>query len=66
MSLLELLFWADGAGVSTLLLAAVHRTGVKTRVALSTDHLVAVVLLSQDAERWLNYTATKTENQVQG
>lgn len=54
--LLQLLLGAQVVGVATLLLTAVGRSRVQTSIALATDHLVAVVLLSQDTERWLDDT----------
>jgi len=52
--------------VTTALLSAVGSPGVETSVALAADHLVAVVLLGQDAERGLDHTTTETEDQVKG
>lgn len=65
-SLLQLLLGAEVVGVSTLLLAAVGCSGVKTGIALSADHLVAVVLHGQNTEGGLNDTTTQTEHQVKG
>ena len=39
---------------------------MKAGVALAADHLVAVVLLSQDTEGRLNDTTTETKDQVEG
>ena len=39
---------------------------MKAGVALAADHLVAVVLLSQDAEGGLDDTTTKAKDQVEG
>lgn len=39
--------------------------GDGTYIALSADHLVAVVLGSQSLERWLNDTTTQTQDQVE-
>ena len=50
--------------VTTLLLTAVVSTRRKTSVALSADHLITVVLLSEDSEGRLNDTTTKSEDQV--
>lgn len=65
-SLLQLLLGTQVVGVSTLLLATVGGTRVQTSVALAADHLVAVVLLSQDSQRRLNDTTAQTEHQMQG
>jgi len=51
--------------VTALLLAAIDGTGVQTDVALSADHLVAVVFLGKNAERGLNDTTTQAKNQVE-
>ena len=40
--------------------------GVEAGIALAADHLVAVVFLSQDLERWLNHTTTQPQHQVEG
>jgi len=63
--LLELLLGADAARATALLLAAVGRARVQAGVALATDHLVAVVLLRQHAQRRLNDTTAQTQHQVQ-
>ena len=52
--------------MTALLLTAVGGSGWETGVALSADHLVAVVFGGQRLERRLDDTTTKTENQVQG
>lgn len=64
--LFQLLLGAELVGVSALLLAAVGRSGRETGVALSADHLVAVVLGGEGLERWLDDTTTETEDQVEG
>jgi len=51
-------------GMSTLLLSAVFRSWMKSRIALTTDELVAVVLSSKDLKRGFNYTTTKTKHQM--
>lgn len=63
-SLLQLLLWADVIGVTTLLLATVRRSLVETSITLSTDHLVTVVFLGQDAQGGLNDTSSKTKDKV--
>ena len=52
--------------MSTLLLPAVDGPGVEPGVAHAADHLVAVVLLGQNAKRGLDHTAAKTKDQVEG
>lgn len=52
--------------MTALLLAAVGGTGVKSGVTLATDHLITVVLLSQDFEGGFNDTSSQTEHQVKG
>ena len=52
--------------MATALLSAVGGSGVETSVALAADHLVAVVLLGQNAKRGLDHTAAKTKDQVEG
>ena len=64
-SLLQLLLGADVAGVPALLLAAIGGPRVKTGVALAADHLVAVVLLGQDAQGRFDDPAAEAEHQVQ-
>lgn len=64
--LLQLLLGAEFAGVTTLLFAAVGGTEGKTGVALAADLLVTVVLGSQNSQRRLDDTTTKTEDQVKG
>lgn len=51
--------------MAALLLPAVGGTGGKASIALSADHLFAVVLGCQSLERGFNDTASETENQVQ-
>ena len=63
-SLLQLLLGSEVVAVTTLLLPAVHGSGVEPGVAHTTDHLVTVVLLSQDTQRWLNNTASQSQHQV--
>lgn len=65
-SLLQLLLGAEVVGVSTLLLAAVGSSGVKTGIALSANHLVTVVLHGQDAESGFNNTTSEAKHQVKG
>merc|ERR1719251_716495 len=63
--LLELLLRAEHVGVATTPLAAIHRPGMEPRVALSADHLIAIVFPGEDCKRWLNDAATESEYQVQ-
>ena len=48
------------------LLPAVGGPGVEPGVALPADHLVAVVLLGEDAEAGLDDAATQPQHQVEG
>ena len=52
--------------VAALALAAVGSPGVEAGVALAADHLVAVVLLGEDAQRGLDDTAPQPQHQVEG
>jgi hypothetical protein len=52
--------------VSALLLSAVGGTRGETSVALSADHLLAVVLAGESLERGLDDTTSETEDQVEG
>jgi len=52
--------------VTALLLSAVGGPGVEAGVALAADHLVAVVLLSQNPEGRLNDATPETKDQVKG
>ena len=61
-SLLQLLLGSEVGGVTTGLLAAVGGPGVKPGVALSADHLVAVVLLGQQTQGGLDNSSTQTEH----
>jgi len=63
--LLELLLRAEVVGVSTAALAAVRGSGWKSGVAFAANHLLAVVLLRQHAERGLDDAAAKTQHQVE-
>ena len=65
-SLLQLLLGSDVGGVTTLFLAAVGCPGMKSGVTLAANHLVGVVLLSQQTEGGLDDTTTKTQHQVKG
>lgn len=64
--LLQLLLWANVVCVATLLLTTVCCPWMKTCITLTAYHLVTVILLGQDSKCWLNYTTTKTQNQVKG
>eukprot|EP00344_Euplotes_crassus_P007962 CAMPEP_0196996160 /NCGR_PEP_ID=MMETSP1380-20130617/2118_1 /TAXON_ID=5936 /ORGANISM="Euplotes crassus, Strain CT5" /LENGTH=78 /DNA_ID=CAMNT_0042412047 /DNA_START=38 /DNA_END=271 /DNA_ORIENTATION=+ len=63
---LELLLGPEVVGVATLLLAAVGGAGGEAGIALSADHLIAVVLGGQDLEGGLNHTTAEAEHQVEG
>ena len=52
--------------MTAFLLSAVLSTEGETSVALSADHLVAVVLSSEDLERRLDDTTTQSEDEVEG
>ena len=52
--------------MTALLLSAVGSPGVEAGVALAADHLVAVVLLSQNPEGRLNDSSPQPEHQVEG
>jgi len=52
--------------VTALLLSAVGSSGRKSGVALSADHLIAVVLSREDLQRGLDGTTTQAENQMKG
>eukprot|EP00043_Microstomoeca_roanoka_P028386 m.17796 g.17796 ORF g.17796 m.17796 type:complete len:74 (-) comp8366_c0_seq1:292-513(-) len=65
-SLFQLLLGSEVAGVTALLLTAVLGTGVEASVALAANHLVAVVLLSEELQVRLNDTTTQTEDKVEG
>ena len=64
MRLLELLLGAEHVGVPALLLAAIDGPGVQAGVALSADHLLAVVLPRQHSQGRLNDTSSQSEDQV--
>merc|ERR550537_1004700 len=62
--LLELLLGAELVRMSALLLAAVHRTLRKPRVAAAAHHLVAVVLACEHGQGGLDDATTEAEHQV--
>jgi hypothetical protein len=62
--LLYLLLGAELIRMSAFLLTAVDRTGRESSVALTTDHLVAVVLTRQHLKRRLNNTTPQAEDKV--
>ncbi len=63
---LQLLLGSELVSVSALLLSAVSSSGRKSGVALSANHLLAVVLSGEDLERGLDGATTQAENQVEG
>lgn len=63
-SLLQLLLWTQVVCVSTFLLATVGCARMQASIAFTANHLVAVVFLGQDTQRWFDDTTTKTEDQV--
>jgi len=65
MHLLQLLLGSELVGVAALLLSAVGGSGVVSRVALSADHLLAVVLLSEGLEGRLDDTTSESEDQME-
>ena len=64
--LLQLLLGAELAAVSALLLTAVVGTRGKTSVALTADHLLAVVLLGQGGKSGLNHSSSHLEEDLKG
>lgn len=42
-----------------------YATAINSFHLLAADHLVAVVLLGEGGQRWLDHTTTKAEHQVQ-
>ena len=64
LSLLQLLLGSEVVAVATRLLPAVGCSGVESGVAHPADHLVTVVLLSQDAQRWFNDSSSQSQHQV--
>merc|ERR1719320_1073216 len=64
--LFEFLFWAEMIGPSTFLLSAVCCTRVETSVAFAADHLVAVVFLGENPQRWFDDTSPQPEHQMEG
>ena len=52
--------------MTAFLLSAVLSTEGETSVALSADHLVAVVLSGEDLEGRLDDTTTQSEDEVEG
>lgn len=65
MSLFELLLWAELACVSALLLSAVLSTGWKTSIALTAHCLITVERFSQEGQRRVVDSASKTQNKMQ-
>ena len=65
-ALLQLLLRSKLVRVAALLLSAVRRPWGKSGVALSANHLVAVVLSGQHLQGRLNCSSTKAKNQVKG
>ena len=63
-NLLQLLLWPQLRGSSALLLPAVGCSRWETGVALSADHLIAVVLGSQGLQGRLDDTSSETEDQL--
>ncbi len=61
---LQLLLGSKLVGVTTLLLSAVGSSGRKSSIALSADHLVAVVLSGKHLQRGLDSSTTQAKNEV--
>ena len=64
--LLQLLLGSEVVAVSARLLPAVGGPGVEPGVAHAADHLVAVVLLGKNPQRWLDDSSTQSQHQVKG
>ena len=62
--LLQLLLGAEVVAVTASLLTAVVGTRGQTRVALTADHLLAVVLLGKGGERGLDHTTSHLEEHL--
>lgn len=65
INLFQLLLGAQVVGVTTLGLATVGCPRVQASIALATDHLVTIVLHSQNTKRRLNDTTTETQHQME-
>merc|ERR1712113_1053790 len=52
--------------VSTFLLPAIGGTRMESSVTFTTDHLVAIVLLGQQSQRWFNHTSSQSEHKMEG
>lgn len=65
-SLLQLLFGTQVVTVPTFPFAAIRRTGMKTSVALATNHFLTVVFHSQSFQSRFNDATTQSQNKVQG
>ena len=63
--LLQLLLGAEVVAVTASLLTAVVGTRGQTRVALTADHLLAVVLLGESSQSGLNHTTSHLEEHLQ-
>ena len=63
---LQLLLGSKLVSVTALLLSAVGSSGGKSGIALSADHLIAVVLSSKDLQRGLDSSTTQAKNEVKG
>lgn len=63
--LLQLLLRSQIVGVSTLCFSTIGRPLMQPSVALTTDHLVAVVLLREDLQRRLDYSTPEPQYQMQ-
>ena len=64
--LFQFLLGAELVGVTTLALTAVVCLGGESGVALTANHLVAVVLTGKDHEGGLDHTTTEAEDEMKG
>merc|ERR1719334_1855657 len=63
--LLQLLLDSQVVGMSTFLLSAVLGTRMQPCITLTTDHLIAIILLCQQSQTGFNNTTTQTQHQMQ-
>lgn len=62
----KFLFWSEMVSSATLFLSAICSFRVESSITFAADHLVAVVLLRQNSQRWFNYTSPQSEHQMKG
>ena len=63
---LQLLLGSKLVGVTALLLSAVGSSGWESGIALSADHLIAVVLSSKHLQRGLDSSTTQAKDEMEG